>query len=312
MLALEISNVNKHYKNFVALKDINLEVQAGDFVGLLGVNGAGKTSLISAISGVNLFTGKIKVLGFDIKSDTVRAKYNLGVVPQELAFDPFLSVYQTLKLQSGLYGIKNNELWIDQLLERLYLSDKKHCGTRSLSGGMKRRLMVAQAIVHKPQMIILDEPTAGVDVEIRRHLWDFIIELNQQGHTILLTTHYLEEVEKLCNQIIMLDRGKIIAQSSKLELFNTTAQLHTTLSIETSQAITDDQLLARSNNSSGTNYNFTLNHNQDLASIVAQISHLGLHIENISLNKPSLEEIFMRHLMHSPRMNPEDSSLKHE
>ncbi|MFO0320721.1 MAG: ABC transporter ATP-binding protein, partial [Neisseriaceae bacterium] len=220
MHALEINHLTKRYGKFTALSDINFKIEEGEFVGLLGVNGAGKTSLISSVAGVNNFDGEIKVMGYDVVKQVVKAKQNLGVVPQELAFDPFLTVYQTLKFQSGLYGVKNNKEWIFEVIERLYLSDKVNSNTRTLSGGMKRRLMVAQALIHKPPMIILDEPTTGVDVEIRQSLWNFITELHQKGHTILLTTHYLEEVEKLCDKIIMIDKGKIIAKDSKENLMN--------------------------------------------------------------------------------------------
>lgn len=297
MYALEINHVTKTYANkFKALDDVNFTLQAGDFVGLLGVNGAGKTSLISSIAGINSFAGEIKVMGHNVLSEVVAAKRNIGVVPQEIAFDPFLTVMQTLKFQSGLYGVYDNQKWLNELLDRMHLQDKAHANTRSLSGGMKRRLMVAQALVHKPSLIILDEPTVGVDVEIRKNIWDFISELHEQGNTILLTTHYLEEVEKLCNRIIMIDKGKIIAQSTKDELINQAGDLPSTLELTTANgAFVDalkDLIIRREDNK----YTLKLSGHEQIAHILSTIVNNGVVIENININKPKLEEIFLHYL----------------
>ena len=199
---LEIKNVSMSYGSNQVLHDINFNLPSGSFVGFLGVNGAGKTSLISAIAGLRPYSGQITIANQNLQQNPVAAKQVMGVVPQEISFDPFMSVIKTLRFQSNLYKTKNNEYWIEELLVRLHLKEKANANTRSLSGGMKRRLMVAQALVHKPSLIILDEPTAGVDVEIRKLLWEFITEINNKGATILLTTHYLEEVEHLCNNVI--------------------------------------------------------------------------------------------------------------
>lgn len=297
MYALEINHVTKTYSNnFKALDDVNFTLKEGDFVGLLGVNGAGKTSLISSIAGINSFHGEIKVMGHDVLSDVVNAKRNIGVVPQEIAFDPFLTVMQTLKFQSGIYGVNDNQKWLDELLERMHLQDKAHANTRSLSGGMKRRLMVAQALVHKPSLIILDEPTVGVDVEIRKNIWDFISELHQQGHTILLTTHYLEEVEKLCNRIIMIDKGKIIAQSSKDELINQAGDLPSTLELTTVNGefvlALNDLIIGRD----GNKYILRLSGHEQIATILNALVSNNVIIENININKPKLEDIFLHYL----------------
>jgi ABC-2 type transport system ATP-binding protein len=297
LFALEINNVNKIYGNkFKALDNVNFKLAQGDFIGLLGVNGAGKTSLISSISGVNSFNGEIKVMGHDVLRDLVNAKKQLGVVPQELAFDPFLTVMQTLKFQSGLYGVSDNQAWIDELLERMHLTDKAHANTRSLSGGMKRRLMVAQALVHKPAVIILDEPTVGVDVEIRKNIWEFISKLHKEGHTILLTTHYLEEVEQLCNKIIMIDKGKVIAESSKQELIEKANGLPSSIEIETMDgkftSELDGLVLARSDNK----YTLKLENNKSMMQILNTLTASGVIIENININRPKLEDIFLDYL----------------
>ena len=196
---------------FQALDDVSLTIEHGEFFALLGPNGAGKTSLISVLAGLSKpTTGRASVCGYDVTTDYQMARRSLGVVPQELVYDPFFTVRETLRIQSGYFGFRNNDDWIDEILANLGLSDKADSNMRALSGGMKRRVLVAQALVHRPPVIVLDEPTAGVDVDLRRSLWDFISRLNREGHTILLTTHYLEEAETLCNRIAMLKRGRIV------------------------------------------------------------------------------------------------------
>ena len=297
MYALEINQVSKTYSNkYKALDNVDFQLNQGDFVGLLGVNGAGKTTLISVIAGINAFDGQIKVMGVDLKKNVVAAKKLIGVVPQELAFDPFTTVYQTLKLQSGLYGVKNNQAWLDEIISRMHLEDKINSNTRSLSGGMKRRLMVAQALVHKPPVIILDEPTVGVDVEIRKNLWDFITELHTKGHTILLTTHYLEEVEKLCNQIIMIDKGEIIAKSSKEELIGKASGLPTIFEVETSDGAFCPALMPKVLSREHNRYSLRLDNNEDMVVILNQLHQAGIQVINMNISKPRLEEIFLHYL----------------
>jgi len=202
-----------------ALDEVSLKIEQGEFFGLLGPNGAGKTTLISILAGLlRASAGQVSVLGHDVQTDYAKARQLLGVVPQELVFDPFFNVRETLRIQSGYFGIKNNNDWIDELLHSLGLSDKAEANMRQLSGGMKRRVLVAQSLVHKPPVIVLDEPTAGVDVELRQTLWQFISRLNKAGHTVLLTTHYLEEAEALCGRIAMLKAGKIVALERTSEL----------------------------------------------------------------------------------------------
>jgi len=231
MSAVSIENLSKIYypqrglldrlvgrrahAGFQALDNVSLTIEPGEFFGLLGPNGAGKTTLISVLAGLARATqGKVSVYGYDVATHYSHARRALGVVPQELVFDPFFTVRETLRIQSGYFGLRRNDDWIDEILVNLGLDDKADTNMRALSGGMKRRVLVAQALVHRPPVIVLDEPTAGVDVDLRRGLWEFVSRLNQQGHTVVLTTHYLEEAEELCGRIAMLRRGRIVALDS--------------------------------------------------------------------------------------------------
>ncbi|MEZ0308187.1 MAG: ABC transporter ATP-binding protein, partial [Ramlibacter sp.] len=195
MPAISFQSVSKLYPSarsgpLKALDGVSFDIQQGEFFGLLGPNGAGKTTLISILAGLTRPTaGQVRVKGFDVQADYAQARRLLGVVPQELVFDPFFNVREALRIQSGYFGVKNNEAWISELLESLGLADKAGANMRQLSGGMKRRMLVAQALVHKPPVIVLDEPTAGVDVELRQTLWQFVARLNKAGSTVLLTTH---------------------------------------------------------------------------------------------------------------------------
>jgi len=197
--AVSIRGVHKRYQNVHALKGVDLDIQRGEFFGLLGPNGAGKSTLINILAGLaRLDAGSVAVLGHDVAKDYRQARRVLGVVPQELVYDPFFSVREVLRLQAGYFGLGHeNDVWIEELLQALMLVDKAETNMRSLSGGMKRRVLVAQALVHRPPVVVLDEPTAGVDVELRKSLWQFIQRLHHEGHTIVLTTHYLEEAEAL-------------------------------------------------------------------------------------------------------------------
>jgi ABC-2 type transport system ATP-binding protein len=218
-LAVEARGVHKRYGAVHALAGVSLEVRRGEFFGLLGPNGAGKTTLISALGGLaRPDEGALSVMGHDVERDFREARRAVGIVPQEIVFDPFFTVRETLEIQSGYFGLRRNGAWIDELLERLALQSKANANMRSLSGGMKRRVLVAQALVHRPPVIVLDEPTAGVDVELRQTLWAFIRGLNEAGHTILLTTHYLEEAQQLCSRIAMMRDGRIVALGSTASL----------------------------------------------------------------------------------------------
>jgi ABC-2 type transport system ATP-binding protein len=217
--AVSIVDVVKHFGTLQALAGVSLEIGEGEFFGLLGPNGAGKTTLISTLAGLlRPDSGSLKVMGYDVIADFREARRRLGVVPQELVFDPFFNVRETLRIQSGYFGIRKNDDWIDEILANLDLTSKAETNMRRLSGGMKRRVLVAQALVHKPPVIVLDEPTAGVDVELRQGLWQFIRRLNVEGHTIILTTHYLEEAEALCNRIALMKQGRVVALDTTANL----------------------------------------------------------------------------------------------
>jgi len=217
--AVSIVDVVKSFGSLQALAGVSIEIEQGEFFGLLGPNGAGKTTLISSLAGlIRPDSGVLKVLGHDVIRDFREARRLLGVVPQELVFDPFFNVRETLRIQSGYFGIRNNDAWIDEILENLDLTSKANVNMRRLSGGMKRRVLVAQALVHKPPVIVLDEPTAGVDVELRQGLWQFIRRLNAEGHTIILTTHYLEEAEALCNRMALMKQGRVVAMDTTVNL----------------------------------------------------------------------------------------------
>ena len=225
MSALEINHLGKVYANGnIALEDVSLHVPQGSFFALLGPNGAGKSTLINILADtVKASSGDVMLLGQDLFNNRAWCKRHLGVVPQEIAFDPFFSPREILRFSRGMYGQKPDDAWVDELLERLELSQHAHKITRQLSGGMRRRLLVAQALVHRPKLVILDEPTAGVDVELRKRLWEFMRELNQSGTTILLTTHYLEEAEELCDQVAIIDKGRLITSQSMAALLDNVA-----------------------------------------------------------------------------------------
>ena len=217
--AVSIVDVVKHFGSLQALAGVSLVIEEGEFFGLLGPNGAGKTTLISCLAGlIRPDSGTLKVLGHDVINDFREARRLLGVVPQELVFDPFFNVRETLQIQSGYFGICKNDDWIDEILHNLDLTSKVNVNMRRLSGGMKRCVLVAQALVHKPPVIVLDEPTAGVDVELRQGLWQFVRRLNGEGHTIILTTHYLEEAEALCGRIALMKQGRVVALDTTANL----------------------------------------------------------------------------------------------
>ena len=222
---LEVKNLQKVYKGYdgnapvVALKDLNLQVKKGSFFGLLGPNGAGKSTLINILAGLVIKTsGKVKIRNIDQDINVREFKRSIGVVPQETNFDPFLTPYESLDIQAGLYGVRKSERNINQLLKRLGLEGKSNAYMRSLSGGMRRRLLIGKALVHAPKVVILDEPTAGVDIELREMLWDYMKDLNANGTTIILTTHYLEEAQALCEKIAILNKGELIACNDTSDL----------------------------------------------------------------------------------------------
>lgn len=298
MPAISFQSVSKTYPTkrgqsgaaVKALDDVSFNIQQGEFFGLLGPNGAGKTSLISILAGLSrASSGSVTVHGHNVLSDYAAARRTLGVVPQELVFDPFFSVREALRIQSGYFGIRNNDAWIDELLASLGLADKANANMRQLSGGMKRRMLVAQALVHKPQVIVLDEPTAGVDVELRQTLWQFIAKLNKQGSTVLLTTHYLEEAEALCSRIAMLKQGRVVALAQTSELLKAASSnvLRFKIDSELPTALADKARIT------GRIVQFPAHNAHEIEQYLAAIREAGLVAEDVEIRKADLEDVFL-------------------
>jgi ABC-2 type transport system ATP-binding protein len=298
MLAISFQSISKAYSSpkgppgskFLAVDDVSLGIEEGEFFGLLGPNGAGKTTMISMLAGLTRPTsGTASVLGSDVQKDFAAARRKLGVVPQELVFDPFFNVREALRIQSGYFGVKNNDAWIDELLESLGLADKANANMRQLSGGMKRRVLVAQALVHKPPVIVLDEPTAGVDVELRQTLWQFIAKLNKEGHTVLLTTHYLEEAEALCGRIAMLKSGRIVALDHTSTLLK--AASSNVLRFKVDGAL--PPALAAQARVTGRIVQFPAHDALEIERFLAAVRESGLVAQDVEIRKADLEDVFL-------------------
>ncbi len=296
-IAISVNSVTKRYEgaktergNLTALDSVSLNIEEGEFFGLLGPNGAGKTTLISILAGLTRATsGSITVHGHDVQKDYAAARKKLGVVPQELVFDPFFSVRESLRIQSGYFGVKNNEAWIDELLTSLGLMDKQHANMRQLSGGMKRRVLVAQALVHKPPVIVLDEPTAGVDVELRQTLWQFIAKLNRLGSTVLLTTHYLEEAEALCGRLAMLKQGKVVALEKTSTLLK--AASSNVLRFKIDSELPSD--LAGKARITGRIVQFPAHNALEIEQYLAAVRSAGIEAQDVEIRKADLEDVFL-------------------
>lgn len=292
--AIRIQEAVKIYQNgFAALKGVSFDVAQGEFFGLLGPNGAGKTTLISAMAGLGRLTsGCIEVMGYDVVREPYAARMNLGVVPQELVFDPFFTVREALQFQSGYFGLNRNDAWIDEVIHHLGLDDKANTNTRNLSGGMKRRVMVAQALVHRPPVIVLDEPTAGVDVELRQSLWTFIQKLNQQGHTIILTTHYLEEAQNLCDRIAMMKQGELVALDSTQHLLHDEAagvMVKLVLDGELPECLRPWRVMQRDEV-----IELKLEDYQQLTWVLQTLMSDGIAVKSMQLPENDLEAVFVR------------------
>ena len=310
MPAISFQNVTKTYpgaKSAVkALDDVSFDIEPGEFFGLLGPNGAGKTTLITILAGLTrASSGTVKVLGHDVVENYALARRSLGIVPQELVFDPFFTVREALRFQSGYFGVRTgarasinaNDAWIDELLAHLGLSDKADANMRQLSGGMKRRVLVAQALVHRPPVIVLDEPTAGVDVELRQTLWQFIARLNKDGHTVLLTTHYLEEAEALCGRIAMLKQGRIVALDRTSALLAGTAS--TMLRFKTDKPL-PAQLAAQSR-VTGRIVQITAHDAHEVETILGVLRTAGCQPEDLEIGRADLEDVFLEIMSGAPR-----------
>jgi ABC-2 type transport system ATP-binding protein len=289
--AVEVLGIARDFGPVQALAGVTLSVERGEFFGLLGPNGAGKTTLISVLAGlVRADRGSARILGHDVVSDYRAARRSLGVVPQELVFDPFFTVRETLRIQSGYFGLRDNDDWIDEILHNLDLTSKADANMRALSGGMKRRVLVGQALVHKPPVIVLDEPTAGVDVELRQSLWGFIRKLNRDGHTIILTTHYLEEAEALCARIAMLKAGRIVALDTTRNLLSRFAGLTLRLTASDVPAAWQARVLRRE----GRTLYIGLAAYDELERLLADLRVAGIRIEELALAETDLEQVFLR------------------
>ncbi|MDN3545160.1 ABC transporter ATP-binding protein [Kinneretia asaccharophila] len=292
MPAISFQNVSKTYRggSVRALDGVSFDIQPGEFFGLLGPNGAGKTSLISILAGLSQASGgSVKVMGHDVVADYAAARRALGIVPQELVFDPFFSVREALEIQSGYFGVKGNGAWIDELLENLGLADKAKANMRQLSGGMKRRVLVAQALVHRPPVIVLDEPTAGVDVELRQTLWAFIARLNREGHTVLLTTHYLEEAEALCHRIAMLKLGRVVALDRTSDLLSGRAS--TMLRFKTDAAL--PPALAAQSRVTGRIVQIKAHDAAEVETMLATLRAAQVPVEDLEIGRADLEDVFL-------------------
>ncbi len=291
--AIQIRDIHKSFGQLHALKGVNLTIEQGEFFALLGPNGAGKSTLINILAGLTRpSSGRIEVLGHDVVTQYQNARRLLGIVPQELVFDPFFNVREMLRFQAGYFGRgRENDAWIDEILEGLGLADKAHTNMRRLSGGMKRRALIAQALAHKPPVIVLDEPTAGVDVELRQLMWNFIRKLNQDGHTIILTTHYLEEAEMLCNRVAMLKQGEIIALDSTANLLSRFAGKM--LQLKLGNVNLPDSLRAMLKSQDQGVFTFHLKDLLQIEMILSTLRTQQIHVEDMQVNEADLEDVFL-------------------
>ncbi|MCB5188388.1 ABC transporter ATP-binding protein [Methylobacillus caricis] len=290
--AIDIQQVHKHFGDLHALKGIDLRIEQGEFFALLGPNGAGKSTLINLLAGLLRPTsGHLQVMGFDVNTQYLQARHALGVVPQELVFDPFFNVREMLRFQAGYFGRgRENDAWVDEVIESLGLTDKAHTNMRRLSGGMKRRALIAQALAHKPPVIVLDEPTAGVDVELRQTMWDFIRRLNREGHTIILTTHYLEEAETLCSRIAMMKLGQIVALDSTRNLLNRLPGKKLQLKLDNALPLSLQPLVRDQHDHF---YILALSEVAQLEYILAELRLASVAIEDLQLVEADLEDVFV-------------------
>ncbi len=286
--ALKVAGLVKQYRQARALDGVDLEVNQGEFFGLLGPNGAGKTTLINILAGLAQATeGSAEVMGFDVVRDYAQSRRALGVVPQELVYDPFFTAREVLRVQSGYFGIRRNDDWIEHVLHNLGLTPHADKNMRTLSGGMKRRVLVAQALVHKPPVIVLDEPTAGVDVDLRQTLWQFIRSLNQEGHTVVLTTHYLEEAETLCERIAMLKQGRLVALDSTRNLLSRRHEHQAQLKLDGEPPVS----LGLRHGQGGC-WLFGFQEYAELETLLAGLRTAGVKVFEMQLLEPDLEDVF--------------------
>jgi ABC-2 type transport system ATP-binding protein len=292
-VAIKINGLYKQFASLNALNGVDLTIQQGEFFGLLGPNGAGKSTLINILAGlIRPTAGSVTVMGYDVINDYQQARRHLGIVPQELVFDPFFNVREMLRFQAGYFGKgRENDAWIDEVLEGLGLTDKVHTNMRKLSGGMKRRALIAQALAHKPPVIVLDEPTAGVDIELRQLMWNFIQKLNKQGHTIILTTHYLKEAETLCDRIAMLKQGEIVALDSTTNLLSQFSGKQLSLTLGNIELPSYLKKMVKSYHKGV--FTFNLSDMTQIESVLSGLSASGIKVMDMQLTEADLEEVFL-------------------
>jgi ABC-2 type transport system ATP-binding protein len=294
--AVAIRQVHKHFGNLHAVRGVNFDIHPGEFFGLLGPNGAGKSTLINMMAGlVRPSSGRLAVMGHDVQADYRRARHALGVVPQELVYDPFFTVREMLRLQSGYFGLgRGNDAWIDELLATLNLTEKASANLHDLSGGMKRRVLIAQALVHKPPVVVLDEPTAGVDVELRQALWRFTRRLHADGHTIILTTHYLEEAEALCERIAILNHGALVALDSKESLLSRNPYRKLRVTVGEGATPLPESLERLVVAREGTHMTLRLHRSEDpIGAVLEGFRSAGVEILDLHTDEAGLEEVFI-------------------
>ncbi len=294
--AIAVRQLHKHFGQVHALRGVDLEIQPGEFFGLLGPNGAGKSTLINILAGLTRpDAGSAAVLGHDVQLDSVAARRAIGVVPQELVFDPFFEVRDFLRIQAGYYGVaRSNRAWIDELLRALGLADKAGTNMRNLSGGMKRRVLIAQALVHKPRVLVLDEPTAGVDVELRQTLWAFTQRLHDEGITIVLTTHYLEEAEAMCDRIAIMSHGTVVALDDKRSLLGRHPwyQVQLRLASEPSQLPPEVTACLAAREAGWLTLRLQRG-GDDLSRVLSALHTAGLSVLEINTQEQTLEQVFL-------------------
>jgi ABC-2 type transport system ATP-binding protein len=295
LAAVKISQLHKQFGNLDALSGLDFEIPKGSFFGLLGPNGAGKSTLINIMAGlVRASSGSVSIMGYDVRSNWRQARQSLGVVPQELVVDPFFTVSEMLRLQAGYFGCKSST-WIEELLDILNLSDKANTNLQELSGGMKRRVLIAQALVHKPDVVVLDEPTAGVDVELRQVLWKFIKQLHQNGHTIVLTTHYLEEAEALCDKLAIIDNGKLVALDTKAALLARASDRFLCINLNNRDISNLPSLIkAKVESFIGDELVLRLHKTEDqIGSILEGLLAANIRFSDLHIKEASLEDVFI-------------------
>jgi ABC-2 type transport system ATP-binding protein len=295
--ALAIQNLSKTYDGTIAVNNISFSIEPGEIFGLLGPNGAGKSTTINMIAGVSrVGSGSIRIFGFDNQSDARTTRRLVGVMHQEIVIDNFFTIDQALRFHAGYYGVRDDVAWRQRLIDRLGLKPHLHKVMIKLSGGMKRRFMIAKALIHKPRLLILDEPTAGVDVELRHTLWDFVREINQQGTTILLTTHYLEEAEQMCNRIAIMNHGDVIALESTRTLLDELGTRSILIHLHSPITELPDNLCCQGAelDETGTTLQLTLSASQSSGDLLKRLCDNGLPIADIETRKAGLEEIFLQ------------------